>query len=309
MGWRPFSLPGARGGCQRTGFAGCLLAALLTALAAVPLPAAATQFESSHFRRTGAYAASMVHAWERGRSSAKASAFFLANRERRLLVMTATHVVGAAPVFVFRGRTASSAQLLMKEGDVAVYEVTFGRGITYGSVRPLRIAAATPGIGRPLQVVGFPLGFGGALMLSEGCTLLPRKQLLHPTFFTCRDLDAWCRYAEAAGKSRKTCQEDAEAVRRGRPRLCAAPIAARATRRGGERHTPSTHAMNCAARLGNSGGPVMLAGGTGSGAVAGMPSAVFARVDGPYPNDLGVGVSVFSPSLKARLRQLGVVLD
>jgi hypothetical protein len=278
-----------------------LVAALVLAFAG---EAAAIEFENSRFRRASADAPAMLEAWEKGRSSARASAFFLANRDRRLLVMTASHVVGRNPVFRYRGRFATSAVPVLRDGDFAVYEVSFGAGVSYGTVRTFHIARSRPAVGQGLRVVGYPKGFDGVLMESTGCKLLPRTQLLHPTYFSCEDLDRWCRYAEAANKSRTTCLADAEDRRRGRVRQCELPLAKRETRH--QRHRESTHAMNCAVRLGNSGGPVILAGASDGRAVLGMPSMVFARVEGPFPPDLGAGVAVFSDAFKARAASLGI---
>lgn len=285
---------------MRTIFAALLYAAL----AAGALPAAAIEFENSKFRRSTAYGSAMVEAWEKGRSSARASAFFLANRERRLLVMTASHVVGRSPVFRYRGQLSTSARQVLREGDAAVFEVSFGPRVHYGSVGTFYLARGRPALGQGLRVVGYPKGFSGALMESGGCELLPRTRLLHPTFFDCADLDRWCGYAEAAGKSRSTCLADAEDVRRGRVRQCSLPLEKRATKH--ERHADSTHAMNCAVRLGSSGGPVILSDGRASRAVVGMPSAVFARVNGPFPSHLGVGVAIFGDAFKARAAKLGI---
>ncbi|MEM7695540.1 MAG: trypsin-like peptidase domain-containing protein [Pseudomonadota bacterium] len=275
-------------------------ALLAAALAVGAPPAAAVEFENSRFTRTGAHASAMVRAWQKGRSSAKASAFFVENRDRRLLVMTAKHVVGRHPVFQYRGRRATSARKLLSDRDVAIYEVSFGGAVRYASVGKFHLARAKPRVGLPVSVVGYPKGFSGALMASRNCELLPRNRLLHPAVFHCGDLDRWCAYAKAAGKSRKTCHEDA--ARRGRARVCARPFAERPKRY--ERHRQSTHAMNCAARLGNSGGPVL----TGRRGVIGMPSAVFARIKGPYPRSRGVGVAAFSQSFKARARRLGIAM-
>ena len=40
--------------------------------------------------------------------------------------------------------------------------------------------------------------------------------------------------------------------------------------------------------------------------VLGMPSMVFARVEGPFPDDLGAGVAVFSDDFKARAASVGI---
>lgn len=280
-----------------------VLVALLAALLCAP-PAAAVEFENSRFRHAGGYGSAMLQAWEKGRSSARASAFFVANRDRRLLVMTAAHVVGRNPVFRYRGQRATSARRLLREGDFVVYEVGFGGRVTYASVGKFHLARARPRIGQGLAVVGYPKGFGGAPMISRNCELLPKTRIIHPTFFTCADLDRWCAYARAADKSRKTCRLDAEDRRRGRPRQCSLPVERRATKN--ERHRQSTHAMNCAVRLGSSGGPVLVATSRASRAVVGMPSAVFARVRGPYPRTLGVGVGLFGERFKGRARRLGI---
>lgn len=285
-----------------------LLALALALLVAVP--AAAIEFESSRFRGAGTHGSAMVRAWQQGRSAAKASAFFVANSGRKVWVMTARHVVGHSPVFQYRGITTTKAKLVIASRDFALYEVNFGRGVHYANVRTFTIARRPPKLGQPLALLGYPRGFGGKLMASRNCTLLPRARLLHPSDFTCRDLDRWCRYAEAAGKSRATCLADAKVVRRGGVRLCASDRPTRLRRAGGrESHTHSTFAMNCAVRLGNSGGPVLLHGYGNGRSVIGMPSAVFARVDGPYPDELGVGVSTFDQSFKSRLSRLGVVVE
>ncbi|MEM8552195.1 MAG: trypsin-like peptidase domain-containing protein [Pseudomonadota bacterium] len=279
------------------------LAVLLTG---APAPAGAVEFENSKFRRDAAYGSSMVRAWEKGRSSAKASAFFLANKNRRLLVMTARHVVGRSPVFQYRGRRATSARQLLRDRDVAIYEVSFGGAVRYDAVGKFHIARGRPRLGQNLQVVGYPKGFSGALMVSRNCQLMPKNRMLHPTFFGCVDLDRWCDYARKANKSRTTCERDAKSVRRGRGRQCARPVAERKTRH--ERHAHSNYTMNCAVRLGSSGGPVILASSRRSRAVIGMPSAVFARVYGPFPANLGVGVATFSQGFKARAQRFGIVV-
>jgi hypothetical protein len=285
-----------------------LVLALAAALGLVlaPPPSAAIEFENSRFRNDNGYGSAMVRAWQKGRTSAKASGFFVENSQGRLLVMTAQHVVGRHPVFSYRGRRSTSARAILRERDVVIYEVSFGSAVRYETVGKFHIARARPRLGESLTVVGYPKGFGGRLMVSGNCQLLPKKRLLHPTFFTCADLDRWCAYARAAEKSRKTCLEDALAVQRGRVRQCSLPIAQRATRV--ERHADTSHAMNCAARLGSSGGPVILASSRRSRAVLGMPSAVFARVHGPYPPDLGVGVATFSQGFKARARRIGIAV-
>lgn len=157
------------------------------------------------------------------------------------------------------------------------------------------------------MTVGYPKGFSGALMMSGGCTLLPRKRLLHPSYFSCHDLDRWCAYAEKAEKSRATCRSDAKDAARGHVRQCSLPLDKRHTRP--ERHRQSTHAMSCAVRLGSSGGPVLLATSRRSRGVVGMPSAVFARVRGPFPDTLGVGVAIFSQRFKSRARRLGIAVQ
>lgn len=281
-----------------------MIRAILLALAVLTVPAGAIEFETSKFRRAGGYEPAMVRAWENGRTAAKASAFFVANRQNRLLVMTAGHVVGRSPVFTWRGKRAVSARRVLKEKDIAVYEVSFGSGVRYESVGKFHLSGRAPKMGETLAVVGYPRGFSGALMVSRNCSLLNKKRMLHPTYFTCQDLDRWCRYAEKAEKSRSTCRADAIDVKKGRARQCSLPLEERATRP--ERHRQSTHAMNCAVRLGSSGGPVVLGDKRMSRSVVGMPSAVFARVRGPYPDDLGVGVAVFSQGFKAKARRLGI---
>ncbi|MEM8852654.1 MAG: hypothetical protein AAGD34_03075 [Pseudomonadota bacterium] len=281
-----------------------VVAALVLTTVPAPTPAEAIEFKTSKFRRAGAYGTAMVRAWEKGRSSAKASAFFVANKQGRLLVMTASHVVGRSPIFSYRGRRSRTAKRVLRHNDVAIYEVSFGGGVSYGSVGKFYIERARPSNGQRLTVVGYPKGFSGSLMVSGNCQLMPRSRLLHPSFFSCADLDRWCDYAEKAGKSRTTCLADEKDVRRGRKRQCALPLERRHTRH--LRHRESTHAMNCAARLGNSGGPVILAKSTRSRGVIGMPSAVFARVYGAYPDTVGVGVAAFSQSFKAKARRLGI---
>lgn len=287
---------------------GRLLSLFLGLLMAAP--AGAIEFESSRFRGAGSHGSAMVRAWQQGRSAAKASGFFVENSGRKVWVMTARHVVGNSPVFQYRGVTTTRAKLVTASRDFALYEVNFGRGVHYANVRTFTIAQRAPRLGQPLSVLGFPRGYGGKLMASRNCALLPRARLLHPSDFTCRDLDRWCHYAEAAGKSRATCLADAKVTRRGGVRLCASDRPTRMRRGGGrEAHTGSTYAMNCAVRLGNSGGPVLLQGYGRGRSVIGMPSAVFARVDGPYSDELGVGVSTFDQSFKQRLRRLGVVVE
>ncbi|MEM8664022.1 MAG: trypsin-like peptidase domain-containing protein [Pseudomonadota bacterium] len=282
------------------------VAATLTGVAIAPPPAAAIEFENSKFRRSGAYGAAMIRAWEKGRASAKASAFFLANTQGRLLVMTARHVVGRSPVFNYRGKMATRSKKLLSDRDFAIYEVSFGNGIRYEGVGKFHLSKVRPRSGHNLTVVGYPKGFSGALMTSGNCQLMPRSRMLHPTFFNCADLDRWCAYAEAAGKSRKTCRTDALNKKRGKPRQCSLPIAERFTKH--ERHAHSNFTMNCATRLGSSGGPVLLAGSKRSRGVIGMPSAVYARVYGPFPQNLGVGVATFSEGFKRRARRYGIVV-
>ncbi|MEM9222896.1 MAG: trypsin-like peptidase domain-containing protein [Pseudomonadota bacterium] len=291
---------------NRTFFKATLAAVLLAclfALSAAP-PASAIEFENSKFRRGDNYSSALVRAWEKGRSSAKASAFFVANNGRRLLVMTASHVVGRTPVFSYRGKRSTRSKALIKERDFAIYEVHFDGTVRYESVGKFHIAQTRPSFGQSLAVVGYPKGFSGAPMFSGNCRLMPRNKLLHPTFFNCNDLDRWCDYAEAVGKSRTTCHADAKAVSRGQVRQCSLPLEKRVTRH--ERNAYSTHTMNCAVRLGSSGGPVILAKSRSSRGVIGMPSAVFARVYGPFPQEVGVGVATFSQRFKARARRIGI---
>ncbi|MEM0908468.1 MAG: hypothetical protein AAGJ94_13955 [Pseudomonadota bacterium] len=285
-----------------------LVVVAMAALGAAMVPAAAVEFENSKFRRTAKHSSAMVRAWETGRSSAKASAFFVENKGRRLWVMTAKHVVGRSPVFSYRGRITKKAKKVASNRDFAVFEVNFGPGVSYQNVGKFHIWGGKPRLGQDIELFGFPRGYGGRLMHSRGCNIIPRGRLLHPTFFTCKDLDNWCRYARAADKSRATCLADAKDVAAGRERQCALPLKTRYTRRGSEAHTQSTHAMNCAVRLGSSGGPVIAMASGGRRGVLGMPSAVFVRVDGPYPPDLGVGLATFSQSFKRALQRLGVVV-